>query len=187
MTATSFTLLDRLRATGDQQAWNRFVELYAPLLHHWARASGLPANDAADLVQEVFLLLVTKLPEYTGRDGGSFRGWLRAVLQNKWRDWLRRVRFRPRTGAAEQLSELAAADPDPFWEVDHRRYLIDRALRIMQSDFQPTTWRACWECVVNGRSGHEVGMELGLSEAAVYVAKSRVLRRLRAELGALIE
>src|SRR5262249_5695765 len=72
-------------------------------------------------------------------------------------------------------------------EEEHRRYLVDRALRLMQADFEPSTWKACWEYVVNSRPPAEVAAELGITVNAVHLAKARVLRRLRQELAGLLE
>ena len=72
-------------------------------------------------------------------------------------------------------------------EEEYRRYLVRRALGLMQAEFEPATWKACWEFVVHDRPAAEVAAELGLSVNAVYLAKSRVLRRLRAELRGLLD
>src|SRR5262245_42516887 len=98
------SLLERLRRPADTEACSRFVELYAPLLLHWARGTGLQQADAADLVQDVFTLLIQKLPEFNYDRHGSFRGWLRTVTLNKWRE--RRRRATLPTAAADD----AAAD-----------------------------------------------------------------------------
>ena len=74
------SLLQQLRSSDDQRAWRRFVDLYTPLLFYWARCVGLQESDAADLVQEVFTLLVRKLPEFTYDHNKGFRNWLRTVL-----------------------------------------------------------------------------------------------------------
>ena len=84
--STSTSLLARLRTGEETQAWDRFVRLYTPVLFYWVRRQGVAADDAADLVQEVFALLVQKLPEFRYEEHGSFRGWLRTVTLNKWRD-----------------------------------------------------------------------------------------------------
>jgi RNA polymerase sigma-70 factor (ECF subfamily) len=82
---------------------------------------------------------------------------------------------------------VGADEADTFWEKEYRRELTARALQLMQADFAPTTWKACWEFVAQGRSAAEVARELGISENAVYLAKCRVLRRLRQELAGLVE
>lgn len=183
---TPVSLLMRVQREGRAEDWARLVNLLSPLLYDWSRRMGLSENDAADLVQEVFAVLVTKLPEFQYDPQKTFRGWLRTVGRNKWRE-MRRRRSETPTGT-EELNALAAADdPDPYWDVEFREHLAARALEIMRSQFQPTTWRACWEHVVSGRTAAEVARELGISEGAVYVAKSRVLRRLRRELQGLLD
>jgi RNA polymerase sigma-70 factor (ECF subfamily) len=187
MHTTPISLLERLRQTPEPAAWNRFVTLYTPLLYYWARRAGASEQDAADLVQEIFLVLLEKLPHFHYDPAKSFRGWLRAVTLNKWRDHLRHVEALPRAGKAE-LAELAdAAAPDAFAEAEYRRYLVARALRLMQTDFAATTWKACWQHKVLGRPAREVAAELGISENAVYVHSSKVINRLRSELEGLWE
>src|SRR4051812_1055658 len=87
---TPVSLLQRLRQPGAHRAWERFVELYTPLLYYWSRRMALQPHDAADLVQDVFAVLLLKLPEFRYDDNRSFRGWLRAVTVNKWRERCRR-------------------------------------------------------------------------------------------------
>jgi RNA polymerase sigma-70 factor (ECF subfamily) len=187
MDKTSISLLERLRSPDPAEAWERFVELYTPLLLYWARKRGLQPQDAADLVQDVFTVLVQKLPEFTYDPGKSFRNWLRTVLFNKWRDRWRSPSL-PVRGGEEALAEVAAPDDlDAFWEGEHRRHLLRRAMELMQAEFTPTTWKACWESAIEGRSAADVAAELGLTENAVYIAKSRVVRRLRQELRGLLD
>lgn len=188
MNTTPVSLLQRLRQPGEEQAWQRFAELYTPLLYYWTRHLGLQPQDAADLVQEVFALLVLKLPEFAYDQHKSFRNWLRTVTFNKWRDLRRRRGQQPHTGDEAVLADLAVPDGiDSLSEAEYRESLIRRALQIMEADFQPTTWRACWEYVVKERPAAEVAAELGIRVGAVYVAKSRVLSRLRQELEGLLE
>jgi RNA polymerase sigma-70 factor (ECF subfamily) len=187
MHTTPVSLLERLRKPGEQQDWTRLVEMYTPLLFYWARRMGLQESDAADLVQDVFTLLVHKLPEFVYDRHKSFRNWLRTILQNKWRDHLRRaaVHARQDSQLAEQADSTDALQD--LWEKEYRELLVARALELMQSEFQPTTWQACWETVVSGRPAAEVAKGLGLTVDAVYAAKSRVLRRLRRELEGLLD
>src|SRR5262245_51658721 len=145
MNTTSFSLLERLRQPGERDAWRRFVHLYTPLLMHWARDVGLDDNDAADLVQEVLLLLMKKLPEFAYDPSRSFRGWLHTLTINKWREALRRKS----AATAGEFADL----PDPhsesaFAETEYRDHLVRRALQVMQNEFETTTWKACWEFVV---------------------------------------
>ena len=177
------SLLDRLRRDGSRQDWERFVDLYGPLLEFWARRL-LPADDAADLIQDVLLRVMQRLRSFAGAEDGSFLAWLRAVLLNRWRDRRRRAAVPPRTAGSAALEAVAGADDlAEVITTEDRAVLIRRALQIKQTDFAPTTWRACWERVVAGRPAADVAAELGVRVAVVYSATYRVIRRLRSELG----
>jgi RNA polymerase sigma-70 factor (ECF subfamily) len=132
-------------------------------------------------VQDVFALLLRKMPEFE-YNGQGFRAWLRTVTLNRWREVCRKAR----PAVAEGMEQVP--DPgEPFWEADHRGHLARRLLALMQSEFAPSTWKACWECVVEGRPAADVGRELGLSPGAVRAAKFRVLCRLRHEMQGLVD
>jgi len=181
-------LLNRLRVSGEEAAWSRFVKLYAPLLFFWARRLGLQDHDASDLVQDVFTTLVQKLPEFHYEQRKGFRNWLRTVLLNRWRDQGRRHTLVAVEGNAAALTTLPSpVDEDAFGEEEYRQHLVKRALEIMQTDFSPKIWQACWEHVVKGRCAVEVAAELDIAVGTVYVAKSRVLCRLRQELEGLLD
>jgi RNA polymerase sigma-70 factor (ECF subfamily) len=185
---TSISLLERLKLPIDQKAWSRFVQLYTPLIYSWSRQLGMHDPDAADLVQDVFAQLVRNMPGFVYDSRGSFRSWLKTVTLNKWRDHCRRLAVRPREVLSPAI--MQAAEPGgeiAFDEAEYRAYLVARALELIQREFQPTTWRACWEFVVAGRPAAEVADMLGISENAVYLAKGRVLRRLRQELAGLLD
>jgi RNA polymerase sigma-70 factor (ECF subfamily) len=187
MDRTSISLLERLRQPEDRAAWDRFVALYTPLLYSWACRFGLPAEDAADLVQEVFVILLEKMPAFCYAPGKSFRAWLYTVTANKGHDQRRRRAAAGRQGDSAPLAELTVPDPaEAALEEEYRCYLARRALELMQAEFQPVTWQACWEIVVNERPAADVATELGLTLSAVYTAKSRVLRRLRQHLDGLL-
>jgi RNA polymerase sigma-70 factor, ECF subfamily len=183
MSTTSLTLLHRLARGDDEAAWGRFVELYTPLMLNWGRRLQMSDMDAADLVQSTFLVLYEKLPGFQYDASGSFRAWLKTVLSNSWRNQLRKARMRTAEGSVIDPDQVP--DTDPRIEIDeaeYRTYLVKRALDLMQAQFAPDTWKACWEFVVNDRPAVEVAKELGMTVNAVYLAKSRVLRHLRAEL-----
>jgi RNA polymerase sigma-70 factor (ECF subfamily) len=183
---TSASLLERLRGAGNQDAWSRFVQFYGPLLNAWANRLGFRDTDAADLIQEVLLLLLQKLPAFEYDQGKRFRGWLWTVVSNKANE-LRRRKALPMENP-DMLAEVAAASAnDDVEEREYQQIVLRQALQVMQSEFEPTTWKACWEVLFAERSPAEVAAELGISVGAVYVAKSRVLQRLRLELAGLIE
>jgi RNA polymerase sigma-70 factor (ECF subfamily) len=188
MDTTNPSLLERVRLAQDQNSWSRFVDLYTPLIYSWVRQLGLQEADSADLVQEVFAVLVEKMPAFAYDQRRSFRAWLRTVTLNKWRDRRRRATARPLEVTGGTPPEIAGpAAWAASGEAEDRQRLVARALELMQAEFQPTTWKACWEFVVVGRPAAEVAALLGISENAVHLAKGRVLRRLRAELRGLFE
>jgi RNA polymerase sigma-70 factor (ECF subfamily) len=187
MHTTSVSLLERLRQPGSAEAWGRFVDLYTPLLYYWACRLGLQEADAADLVQEVFTLLLQKLPEFTYDRDKSFRGWLRTVTLNKWREIQRRRPAAPLDATGPFLAELPAPDGlAEGWETEYRRQLVGRALELVRPEFQLHTWQAFWECAVLGRPATAVAKAHGTTANAVYLSKARVLRRLRRELEGLL-
>jgi RNA polymerase sigma-70 factor, ECF subfamily len=187
MNTTPISLLERLRRPESRDAWDRFVELYTPFFYYWARRIGLQESDAADLVQEVFSVLLQKLPEFSYDQSKSFRAWLRTLTLNKWREKQRRAGVRREEGDAA-LPSLAGSDPaEALWEAEYQQQLVRRALEVMQREFQPATWKACWAMVVEGKAAAEVAAELGLSPGAARSAKFRVLTRLREELEGLLE
>jgi RNA polymerase sigma-70 factor (ECF subfamily) len=188
MHTTPASLLDRLRQPAETEAWPRFVKLYTPLLFFWVRRLGLGEHDAADLVQEVFTTLLQKLPEFKYNPELRFRNWLHQVTLNKWREKQRRCTVPQADGGERLLADMAGPDNVAAWEeAEYRHHLVRRALELMQAEFQPGTWKACWEHLVCERSAADVARELGITENAVYVAKHRVLRRLRKELAGLLD
>jgi RNA polymerase sigma-70 factor, ECF subfamily len=188
MHTTSASLLDRLRQPSSHDAWARFVQLYTPLMFHWVRGLGLNDHDAADLVQDVFTTLLQKLPHFNYDRDKNFRHWLHKVTLNKWHENHRRYANHVIDANPEKLANLAGPDElAALDEAEYRKHLVRRALELMQAEFHPTTWKACWEHTVCGRSAAEVSAELGISEGAAYVATHRVLRRLRQELAGLLD
>lgn len=187
MDSTSVSLLRRLNEPDHDAAWERFVELYAPLIFHWGRNHGLTGTDAADLVQDVLSILVSKLPEFQYDPKRRFRGWLRTITLNRANDVHRRNAVRKTDGSATLDNQTVTTDVDLFEEAEYRSFLVRRALELMQTEFPQHVWRACWELVAEGRDGESVAAELGMTRGAVYVAKSRVMRRLREEMQGLLE
>lgn len=184
---TPVSLLERLRHPADQAAWGQFVDLYTPLLFSWARRANLSESDAADLVQDVFAILVRKLPEFVYDPNKSFRQWLRKVTLNKWRENFRRA-TPERALTQADVDKLTDADPvDGFWDLEYQQLLVMRARQLARDQFEPATWEAFWRVVVDDEPAERVGHDLGLSVAAIYAAKYRVVVRLRKGLKGLLE
>ena len=155
----------------------------------WCRQIGLSDADAADLMQMVFMTLYEKLSEFRYDPSRSFRAWLKTVMMNAWRNQVRQRKSQSTIGP-ETLDPDLIPETDPRLQLDeaeYRAHLVRRALTLMQEHFEPNTWKACWEFVVNDRPAGEVAVELGMTENAVYLAKSRVLRYLRHELHGFLD
>jgi RNA polymerase sigma-70 factor (ECF subfamily) len=183
---TPVSLLERLRRLGDAAAWARFVHLYSPLMFFWARRAGLQEADAADLVQDVFTLLLGKMPSFVDRPGESFRAWLRTVLTNKLREQRRR---QAAAQAGDQTLELVEAPTPPEFLADPREQLLllRRALGALAAELRPGTWDAFRLTALEGKKPEDVAVTLNLSVNAVYIARCRVLSRLREEFQGLLD
>jgi RNA polymerase sigma-70 factor (ECF subfamily) len=192
--ATSRSLLARVQAD-EPQAWERLVHLYAPLVLRWCRRRGLQDQDAADVFQDVFQAVLVHVGRFRKeREHDTFRGWLRRITQNKVRDHFRRLGQEARgaggSSAQERLGQLPAppsAEDDLPPHDDGERGLFARALDLIRGEFEARTWAAFWRTAVEGRAAGDVAADLSMSPGAVRVAKSRVLHRLREELGDLPE
>jgi RNA polymerase sigma-70 factor (ECF subfamily) len=190
--ATSLSLLERARAN-DGDAWARVVALYAPLVRLWCGRAGLAAEDAEDVAQEVFASAAAHLGTFRrDRPGDTFRGWLRVITRNAALAQLRKGGGRGRgeggSEAWQRLQEvadpLAGAPEEETAEVDR---LYRRAVEQVRGEFVEKTWQAFWLTVIEGRSAAALAGELGVSAAAVRQSRSRVLRRLKQELGDLLD
>jgi RNA polymerase sigma-70 factor (ECF subfamily) len=166
-------------------------EAFAPLVYRWVLRAGLNPEDAKDVVQDVFRAVIVKIADFhRERPGDSFRGWLFAITRNKLGDFYRRRLRSPRAlGGSDALRRLqqvetddTSADGSPD---DGIKALCDRALRLIRSEFKESDWRAFLHVVVNGQPPGDIARDLNISVNSVYLAKSRILRRLRQELGDL--
>ena len=190
---TSLSLLQRIK-NGDNSGWQRVVELYSPLARYWCRRWGVEGADADDVLQEVFRSAAESIATFRREgDGDTFRGWLRGITRDRVLAFCRNRDLRQAAAggseALERLHEIpepTAADSDPD-EAEQFSELVHRALVQLRGEFEPTSWQAFWHTAVDHQPSKEVAAELGLSANAVRMAKSRVVRRLREELGDLVD
>jgi RNA polymerase sigma-70 factor (ECF subfamily) len=191
---TSSTLLASVKAK-DQEAWRRLVYLYSPLVYRWCCQAGLQDTDASDIGQEVFRAVAAAIGRFHhDRDRGSFRGWLRTITRNKLRDIARRQppggRGRGGSDAQDQLQEIAAQSTDesdgPVSQ-DEDLLVLRRAAELVLNECEDTTRHAFWRIVIDGQAPADVASDLGLTVNAVYLIKSRLLRRIRDEFGELVD
>ncbi|MFV2065675.1 MAG: RNA polymerase sigma factor [Pirellulales bacterium] len=189
---TQATLLVRVRDRNDHEAWKRFVDIYTPVVYGYARRQGLQDADAADLTQDVMRSVAAAIPEFRyDRQRGTFRGWLFTVARNKLRNFLTAAGRRERASGGSDVLQMLGEVPDPDandhydWDEEYARQLFAWAAECVQDEFAPTTWQAFWQNGVEGKAAAAVGKDLGLSVGAVYVAKCRVVARLRKEIEAI--
>jgi RNA polymerase sigma-70 factor (ECF subfamily) len=191
--ATSLSLLERVK-TQDAASWRRLVDLYSPLLRSWFRRCGLDGEDANDLLQEVFKAVAANIAGFCReRPGDTFRGWLRVIARNQIRLHFRQEAHHPQavggTTAQVRLQELPDENADDADSSDAQDAsdLFCRGLELIRSEFEDRTWQAFWLLVVEGRSSDDVCREFHLTPKALRQVKYKVLRRLRAELGDVLE
>lgn len=189
--STSRSLLADARLA-DSAAWEKLAALYAPLVAFWCRRWGVREQDLVDLIQEVFSAVAVHLERFQKeRSSDSFRGWLLTIARNKVNDYFRNrakeVAAAGGTEASRRLAEVVdphAADDSPGpGEEAITNALLHNALEAIRGEFHERTWRAFWGVVIDGRAAADVGADLGMPAGTVRVAKSRVLLRLRRELG----
>jgi RNA polymerase sigma-70 factor (ECF subfamily) len=182
--ATRASLLVRLRDAQDADAWAHFVDLYAPLVYGYARKQGLQDADAADLSQDVLRVVagaVGKLDYNPNR--GAFRNWLFTIVRRKLLNWRSAARVRAGVGEPgmnHSLAQMPAPNGTEFdWDAEWDARIFSWACEQVRRAVTDSTWQAFWKTAVDGHSGKEVAAELGLSVAAVYLARSRVQARLK--------
>jgi RNA polymerase sigma factor (sigma-70 family) len=193
MTATSASLLARAR-DADSGAWGRLVDLYTPLIRRWLTRVGVKPEDGEDLVQDVLAVVVRRFPDFQHNQRiGAFRAWLRAIAVNCARDFWRANRIRPAPvggtdfgGYLAQLEDSAHPLAEA-WDREHDVHVTRHLLDQLRPEFELKTWDMFRRFVLDGVPAAEVATELGTTPNAVFIAKSRVLARLRQEAEGLID
>ena len=191
---TSLSLVERLRRR-DQDGWQQFLSLYAPLVARWCLRQGLKEHDAADIAQEVFRKVAEHIETFHKEaDQGSFRGWICRVTHNAIADSRRRGHeLVAATGGTEAMMRLHQTADRPVEEPDGAEqnaetgYLYQEAMKVAQTEFTERMWQIFWRVTVDGNSATAVAEEFGATPAAVRQIKSRILRRLKQIVGDVAE
>lgn len=186
---TRASLLVRLRDSSNQEAWREFLQLYSPLVYGFVRNRGLQDADAADVLQEVLRSVAGSIGrlDYDKQKGG-FRAWLFAITRNRLSTYLSGRRVIAVADADSKIQQLLEAEPDRSgsleeeWEREFQRQLTSKAMQVIEPEFEGRTWQAFWCSAVQGMPVPEISSSLGMSTGAIYVAKSRVLARLKTEI-----
>jgi RNA polymerase sigma-70 factor (ECF subfamily) len=167
------------------------VTLYYPLVYRWCASKGLQPHDCVDVAQEVFASVaahITSFRKEARRD--SFRAWLRTIAKNKLNDYWRRQERQARSVGGSEARRKLSEVPSPVvageiedTDADEEAILVRAALDAVSGEFEPRTWKAFWRVTIDGQTATGVARDLGMSRNAVYLAKSRVLGRIREEFG----
>jgi RNA polymerase sigma-70 factor (ECF subfamily) len=191
--STPSSLVRRLRQR-QPQAWQRFLQVYGPLIYSWCRRRwGLDPAAAADVLQDVVVRVLEALPDFRG---GNFVAWLAALTRSQAVNYLQRNPTRGAGGSSAQerlntlpdVSDPAGEDEGPERvTVEDLGGVVRRALDVVRATAAEKSWQAFWQVTVEGRAPADVAADLGMSVNAVYIARSRVLSRLREAFGVLEE
>ncbi len=183
--STRASLLVRLNDRADDSAWREFVALYAPIVYRFARRHGLQDADAADLAQEVLRGVIGSIGSFDPARG-LFRSWLFTVVHRRLVDYLHQRKRAPvpasDNATMQMLAETPAPDEQVAWDAEWERQLFALAAERVKPECTAATWQAFWMTAVEGVSGADVAASLGISVASVYLAKSRVMAKLKAEI-----
>lgn len=191
---TSLSLLERLRTSPQQSGWQTLVEIYTPHVQAWLRRQQVQDADRDDISQEVLSTVIRRLPdfEHNGRVG-AFRNWLRAITVNCLRDYWRKRKRGPLATGASDFQEWLGQLEDPasgltqVWNQEYDRHVTRTLLDRLRPQFEPSTWQAFQRFALDEIPAADVARELGMTANAVFIAKSRVLTRLRQEAEGLLD
>ena len=191
--STSLSLLQRARSH-DEQAWSQIVMLYGPLVHRWCKRSLLKDEDTADIFQETFRAVAANLDSFAPvRNVGSFRSWLRSIVRSKIADHFRKLNQQPSGRGGTEANLHLASISDPLAEEtedevgEENALVVQRAMELIQPEFNPQNWAAFQRVAIEGHSATDVAAELNVNPQAVRQANYRIRRRLRLVLQDLME
>ncbi|MDB4533870.1 sigma-70 family RNA polymerase sigma factor [Vicingaceae bacterium] len=191
---TSASLILRLQDPADHAAWSQFAEIYEPLIARMATQMGMQPADVAESTQEVLMHLTSVVRQWQPREQtGSFRSWLRRVARNVMIRFLQtrdhRCMGTGDTGVHKQLAENSnrLGFESQLYDIEFRHQVFGWVVNKIEKDFQQPTWQAFWLTMVENRPIKEVANEIQVSVGAVYIARSRVMRRLQNEVKKLID
>jgi RNA polymerase sigma-70 factor (ECF subfamily) len=188
---TSLTLLEQLKAR-EPDSWIRFCRVYGPLIYGWARYAGLQPSDAADVCQEVFLVVAGRIAEFRRVQDRNFRNWLWTIAHTIIQAHFRKTADRPvasgGTSANLRWSQVADLEPSVFSECEQtdKAAILWRVLKVLREEVSDSAWRAFWRMTVDGEPANTVAAELGLTNWAVYKSNARLLHRVRQELEGIV-
>lgn len=188
---TRWTLVVRLQDERDEAAWAEFIAEYEPFLLTFLQRRGLQDADAQDVAQQVLTAICQSVSQWKpdGRPG-AFRRWMATIARNAALKFLQRKSRQPDSGGGTQflarMHDVVSKSNDDTAEREYQAAVFAWAVARVRDEFRESTWNAFWETAVNHRPIDTVAQELALSTGAVYMARSRVMARLKAQVSRLL-
>ena len=186
MQHTSLSLLESLKDHEDQLAWQQMHDIYLPLVRKWLIRFNAPTSEVDDLAQTIMSVVIRRLPDFThaGRTG-AFRTWLRTITRNCLLEFWRKNKLTPtatgKTSFQENLDQLSREQSElsQVWNREYEEHVVASLLKSIQSEFRPKTWESFRLFVMEDKSAKQVAGILNVTVNSVFIAKSRVMSRLR--------
>ena len=184
---TRLTLIDKIKDSADAEAWTEFTAIYYPLVFEICRRKGLQHADATDITQEVLSQVANAIGSYRhDQPGATFRGWLYCITRNLTVDFFRRRGKDPLATATalldwDQIKEPSVQESREF-QLEFRKQMFSVVAKSVQSQVAAKTWAVFWKTEVEGSDIESTAKALGMTHGAVYVARSRVIAKLRKEV-----
>jgi RNA polymerase sigma-70 factor (ECF subfamily) len=187
---TRLSLIRRLQSGTDVNAWTEFSDIYRPVIVRLALSKGLQAADAEDLAQKVLLAISRHIAGWKpDPKRGRFRTWLQKIVRNATLNALSRIPKDAAPGgttAMRSLADLPQRD-DVAFDVEWKRQTLNWAAGQIRQEFEPATWDAFWLTAVEGESPTAAATQTGKSLGAVYIARTRIMKRIRETVDELLD
>lgn len=184
---TNPSLLIRLRDPSDSPAWQTFSEIYEPLIYAYCRKQGLQEADARDVSQDVLVSVISAIQKFEyDQAHGRFRGWLYRVIRSKLANHFNKSARQPRGSGQTIVNQMLNEHPDDeevqAFDREAEQRVFEWACEKVRPEFEPNTWQAFWRTAVDQEKPGQVAEHLSMSTGAVYIAKSRVIKRLQSTI-----